>query len=398
MKVLFIHEVNYLTKVIFEMHEYPELFAVHGDDVAFYHYPEGAGWRSHSVRSTRKVIAGRVHADAAITLITPPTFGGSGLERFVAPLLAIGSLRREMRSGGYDAVVLYAVPTFGWQAVWLGKRYGVPVLFRALDVSHQIRRSIATPLIKLAEKYIYKNATVLSANNPALAEYCVDFSGRKGETVVNVPPIDLSHFEKQVTADLHATVGLPVGAKVVLYMGTFFDFSGLDVVLETMVEHFYARPELRLVMVGGGELDPILRKRVKDLGLEDKVLFTGVVPYARLPEYLKLADVAINPFRPELLTHVALPHKVLQYMAAGVPTVSTSLRGLRGVVGEASGVTWADGPEAVTHAAVALAYSDLLGEAATAQLRCVAERFSKEAAVDSFRSQVEALEYDATHD
>lgn len=398
MKVLFIHEVNYLTKVIFEMHEYPELFALHGDDVAFYHYPEAAGRSSRSWRSARQEIAGRVHPDATVTLITPPTFGGSGLERFVAPLLAMRSLRREIRSGKYDAIVLYAVPTFGWQAVWLGRRLGVPVLFRALDVSHQIRRSIATPLIKLAEKYVYKNADVLSANNPALAEYCVEFSGRTGEAVVNVPPIDLSHFEKPVTADLHASLGLGPDSKVVLYMGTFFDFSGLDAVLDAMVGHFAAHPELRLVLVGGGELDASLRARVTELGLEEKVIFTGVVPYARLPEYLKLADVAINPFRPQLLTHVALPHKVLQYMAAGVPTVSTALRGLRGVIGEASGVTWAEGPEQVADAAVALAYSGSLQEAAEDQLACVTGRFSKEAAVESFRSQVEALRYHASHE
>jgi len=399
-RILFVHEVNYLNKVIFEMHEFPELLALRGHKVSFFHYPEAADRPRVSLRTKTTRISGRVHPDAEIDLITPPTFGGSRVERYFAPLLACRALRREVCSRGYDVIVLYSVPTTGWQTVAFAKRAGVPVVFRALDVSHKIRRSFVGPLVRVVEKYIYRNATLLSANNPAMADYCVELSGRVGPTVVNLPPVDFLHFDEQVEADLRGELGLPRSAKVVLYMGTFFSFSGLDVVIAGMVEQFKRYPDLRLVLVGAGELDKALRDLVAQLGVSNRVIFTGVVPYAKLPQYLKLADVAINPFRPELLTHVALPHKVLQYMAAGVPTVSTSLRGLRGVLGEGSGVTWVDDPNGVANAASALARENpsALAAISRAQLDRVRARFSEEMAVASFEEALRAVARHHVHD
>lgn len=358
MRILFVHEVNYRNKVIFEMHEFPELLSLQGHEIAFFHYPESPDRPKRSWTTHREVIQGRVHPDASLTLITPPTFGGGARERYLAPLLNAPSLQSEIRRGGYDVIFLYSVPTTGWQAVAFARRAGVPVVFRALDVSHQIRKSPLTAFIRLAEKYIYRNSALLSGNNPALVQYCVAMSGRTGPSQVNLPPIDLSHFEQGDGAGLRRDLGIGRQEKVLLYMGSFFEFSGLDVVVNDMVELCRIHDRLRLVLVGGGALDATLRKMVNDLGLSDRVIFTGVVPYAKLPDYLRIADVALNPFVPQLLTNVALPHKVLQYMAAGIPVVTTSLTGLRGVLGEESGVTWVASPEDVAAEATALAFRD----------------------------------------
>lgn len=177
LRILFVHEVNYTTKVIYEMHEFPELLALKGHDVTFFHYPESPAVPHRSFKSTKVKIKGRAYPEAEIQLVTPATFGGSPVERYFAPLLGLPALRSEIRHGAYDVIVLYSVPTPGWQTVRIASGAGVPVVFRALDVSHQIRSSPVSPLIRLAEKYIYKNATLVSANNPAMAEYCVEISG-----------------------------------------------------------------------------------------------------------------------------------------------------------------------------------------------------------------------------
>lgn len=393
MKILFIHEVNYRSKVIFEMHEFPELLAARGHEVSFFHYPEATGRGNVSLRARRERISGRVHSAVSLTLITPPTFGGGRGERLFAPLLALRSLHREVRKGGYDVVVLYAVPTTGWQAVFFARRAGVPVVFRALDVSHLIRGSRLAPLIRAAERYVYRHATLLSANNPALGDYCDQISEREGPTVVHLPPLDLSHFRGPFGDELRGALGLTPRQKVLVFMGSFFSFSGLDVVVDALpplVERF---PDLRVVLVGGGELDADLRERVERLGLSNHVIFTGVVPYAELPRYLGLADVAINPFHPALLTNVALPHKVLQYMAAGTPVVSTSLTGLRAVLGDDSGVTWVDASADLPVVAAELAHAPraALREIAGRQMRCVGERFEEGRAVDAFETSLQAL-------
>jgi glycosyltransferase involved in cell wall biosynthesis len=265
----------------------------------------------------------------------------------------------------------------------------VPVVFRALDVSHQIRRSPLSRLIKRAERYIYANASLVSANNPAMAEYCIELSGRLGPTSVDLPPVDLTHFEEP-TRSVREDLGIGEDERVIVYMGSFFEFSGLDIVVERLAPTLRAESDLRLLLVGGGDLDASLRARVAELGLENQIVFTGIIPYAKLPAYLRAGTVAINPFRPQLLTDVAFPHKVLQYMAAGVPAVSTSLRGLRGVLGDEAGVTWATGPGTIAETALRIANlprteRELIAERQRAFVKAT---FSKESAVESFESSL----------
>jgi glycosyltransferase involved in cell wall biosynthesis len=78
------------------------------------------------------------------------------------------------------------------------------------------------------------------------------------------------------------------------------------------------------------------------------------VPYEKLPGVLSLADVAFNSFEPILISNVAFPHKVLQYLATGIPTVSTKLEGLYSALGEDAGVIWVESPEQVFDAALKL--------------------------------------------
>jgi glycosyltransferase involved in cell wall biosynthesis len=225
-----------------------------------------------------------------------------------------------------------------------------------------------------------------------MAAYCVEVSGRTGPVSVDLPPVDLAHFERPVE-DVRDRYGLDHEHRVIAYMGSFFEFSGLDDVLLALRPAFSADPLLRLLLIGGGELEPRLRELVVDNGLDDRVVFTGVVPYAQLPEHLAMADVAINPFRPEQVTNVAFPHKVLQYMAAGIPAVSTSLRGLRGVLGDDSGVRWADDATGVAEIAVHLAEADSDQRAlnAAVQRAFVDKTFSLERAAGGLESSIRSV-------
>jgi glycosyltransferase involved in cell wall biosynthesis len=132
---------------------------------------------------------------------------------------------------------------------------------------------------------------------------------------------------------------------VATYMGSLFPFSGLLQVISDFSQ--LSRSNDLLLIIGGGEIENELRKKVKELNLENKVIFTGVVNYAELPDYLSVSDVLINPFEPTLVTNLALPHKVLQYLATGIPTVSTKLSGLFESLGDSAGIYWVDSPNKI---------------------------------------------------
>jgi glycosyltransferase involved in cell wall biosynthesis len=345
LKILFIHEVNYRSKVIFEMHEFPELLAIAGHEVHFLEFPEDAGKRNTSIRTRYSQISGRAYPEAKIHLITPPTIGGGFIDRMLAPIAVLPQLQKLISKGGFDVVVLYAVPTFGWQTVRIAKKAGVPVVFRALDVSHLIRRGLTSQLVKLAERNVYRKATVISANNIALGEYVANLGKRTDSPLVNFPPLDLEHFAHQNRRQMRTNMSIDQNSFVATYMGSLFSFSGLLQVVSDFA--LLSQSDDRLLIIGGGGINNELRKEVKELKLENKVIFTGVIDYTELPDYLSVSDVLINPFEPTLVTNLALPHKVLQYLATGIPTVSTKLSGLFESLGDAAGIYWVDSPDKI---------------------------------------------------
>ncbi len=345
MKILFIHEVNYEKKVIFEIQEYPELLSLLGHEVDFLQFPENCGIKSFSFRTKIKKINGRVYQNAKINLITPPTLGGTFLERLFSTVLIIPLLGKLISREKYDVVVLYAVPTSGWQAAKIAKIKKVPIIFRALDVSHLLRSGFTKKLVETAESIVYKNVDLISANNLALAKYCQKLSNKTVPVAVNYPPLDLSHFSENLNQISRSHYGLTDSDFVLLFMGTFYEFSGIKKVIQDL--WISNEPNVKLLLVGGGVQEPKLKRLVAELGITDKVKFTGVVSYEKLPQILKLADVAFNSFEPMLVSNVAFPHKVLQYLASGVSTVSTKLEGLYSVLKTDAGVYWVDYPEEV---------------------------------------------------
>jgi glycosyltransferase involved in cell wall biosynthesis len=385
--------VNYLTKPIFEMHEFPEHLAALGHEVGFVQFPEGLSRADLTNTPFKREIAGRVLRDIGLTLYTPKTLSGKLLGRLLTVLTFRNQFRNILQDFKPDVVLSFAVPTSGWQALNVSKKSGIPFVFRALDVSRKIRKSIFSPLVAMAERFVYRNADWVSANNAAMLEYVLQNGGKKEHTSVSFPPLDLEHFKavRKGAESIRAQLSIPVEAKVILYMGSFFYFSGLPEVIRTFAKE--ANHDDYLVIIGAGEQDKELEGVAQDLAIQDKVLFTGLVRFADLPRYLAVADVAINPLKPSLVSNTALPNKVLQYMAAGLPVVSTRLRGLELTFGsDLSGLIFEKDSSDVASSALRLAH----GGANLEQLGLdnavkVTELFAPGLAVKSFEKQLAAL-------
>jgi glycosyltransferase involved in cell wall biosynthesis len=171
-------------------------------------------------------------------------------------------------------------------------------------------------------------------------------------------------------------------------MGSFFYFSGIPDVIRGFAKE--ANRGEYLVLVGTGEQAKELRSLVNELGIQDKVLFTGLVSFSNLPGYLSIADVAINPLKPSLVSSTALPNKVLQYMASGIPVVSTRLRGLELSFGtELPGLIFVEDPSAVASTALKLARTESnLEQLGLGNALKAAKLFAPGIAVKSFEAQL----------
>jgi glycosyltransferase involved in cell wall biosynthesis len=115
-----------------------------------------------------------------------------------------------------------------------------------------------------------------------------------------------------------------------------------------------ARPGWSIVLVGGVGLgDPAAD--VSSLRDAPNIHLLGRRPYDRLPEVLRGADAAIIPYAVNELTRSVFPMKVYEYLAAGLPVVSTPLPALAGLEDIAFA---ADAPEMVAAIEAALEADD----------------------------------------
>lgn len=333
MRFLFVHEVNWREKVTYEIHDIPELLSIAGHEVTFIDFPEFAKTdtrsRGFGFRTSRALAQTRAHPGSKVDVFTPGVVVGGNFRRYLATLTFVPLFWRTVRSRKIDLVVLYGVPTNGWQTVLLAKILKVPVIFRAIDIAHLLRETRFKFLVKKAERYIYKHVAHISAHNEALKNYCISYGASANKISIDFPRLDVERFKPTLRDEhLAANLGINPGQKVVLFRGTLYRFSGLEKFVELFAEYLRDNPDTCLLIVGSGEAESQIRETISRHNLGQQVILTPFVSYDELVRHICLADVSINTFIPSLVTHCVLPGRVLQSMACGIPVVSTPLQGM----------------------------------------------------------------------
>lgn len=126
--------------------------------------------------------------------------------------------------------------------------------------------------------------------------------------------------------------GLAPSDRVVLYQGVMNAGRGLR---ELVLSAGQFPHEVRLVMLGHGVLESSLRRLVQESGLTDRVLMLGSVPHADLPHWTASADLGVLILDPiNLSKRLSLANKIFEYMAAGIPILTTDLPENRRIIEE----------------------------------------------------------------
>jgi len=147
--------------------------------------------------------------------------------------------------------------------------------------------------------------------------------------------VHLEHFER-AGKDRRQELGIE-GKQVLLYHGVLSPNRGLQNALrafDSLKEKF---PDLFFLFVGDGDGRIELEQLAKDLGLNDRVIFTGKVPYVQVSEYIRSANMAILPFPDITWWAVSSPIKLMEYLATGISIIATNIDAHRWVVEKTGG-------------------------------------------------------------
>src|SRR5262245_50709196 len=143
MRILVVHEVNYLSKIIYEFQILPEILSLLGHDVTVIDYDDT--WRQDPQTHGTALQARTYHdvhrdyAKASITLQRSVMIRLPILSRISGALTDTQEIRRLLSEADKpDVVLLYGIPTIGVQALLLAHRARVPVICRAIDVTHEL--------------------------------------------------------------------------------------------------------------------------------------------------------------------------------------------------------------------------------------------------------------------
>jgi len=114
-----------------------------------------------------------------------------------------------------------------------------------------------------------------------------------------------------------ASLGLPPEAPVVAYLGLLAEYQGTPHLLQAAALLRERYPKVRYLIMGYPAVDTYREMAVR-LGIADRVVFTGRVPYEEAPRWLGLGDIGVAP----KLSATEGCGKILDYMAMALPTVA----------------------------------------------------------------------------
>jgi len=117
-----------------------------------------------------------------------------------------------------------------------------------------------------------------------------------------------------------------IGAEPVIgILARLSDVKGQDVLVEAMKDVVPVFPDVKLLLVGEGKLDPLLKKLVVKFGLKNNVIFFPVIK--KIPEILSIFDVFVLPSRQE-----GLGISVMEAQAAGLPVIASNTGGIPSLI------------------------------------------------------------------
>jgi glycosyltransferase involved in cell wall biosynthesis len=277
--------------------------------------------------------------DVAVRRLPP---GGSGPTRkWALSAPAFGAVLSA--HGEFDVLVTLGFRVLGAPVVTAGGLLGLPVVLKAEsrgELSGEFFRpglerrglSLASAPVRAAlevRNRILRRAAAFVAMSSELER---EFLGEDipAERIHRIPnAVDVERFtpvDRARRSDLRRELGVPAGARLLVYTGRLVDYKGLPELIEIWPRVRQAHSAAHLVLVGEGGSDQAaceeeLRRRVDVLGIARSVRFTGAV--ADVVPWLQAADGFVFPSAEE-----AFGLSLVEAMACGLPVVTTDVGGL----------------------------------------------------------------------
>jgi len=244
----------------------------------------------------------------------------------------LSGIRKAVKEKGIDVILSTNIlPSF------LANYAGVPVVFDYLDHLEE-SASIYYPgtlfgrLVKFGVSKITRYNLLHAASVITVTEELKQYLRGIGAKDIAVVPngVDTGLLRPLPADQSKAALGL--SGKVIGYVGSLEHWVDLETVVRAL-----PKLDVTLLVVGPGlftDYGDLIRDLAKDLGVQDRVVFTGAVKYSDLSRYISAMDIGLNPLKMMKKNEYAAGGKVFNYLACGRPVLSSRMLSLQRLLGD----------------------------------------------------------------
>lgn len=243
-------------------------------------------------------------------------------------------------------------------ALRVGKSLGIPVVYEirafwedaAVDHGTSKEWGLRYRLTRALESYAIKHVNAVTTICEGLRKDIVQRGVPAAKVTVIPNAVNIENFNVGEEPDQQLAQELKVQGKVLLgFIGSFYAYEGLDILLRAVPAMLAANPNIRVLLVGGGPQELGLKALVEQLDIREQVIFTGRVPHEQVQRYYNLIDVLVYPRLRMRLTDLVTPLKPLEAMAQGRLLAASNVGGHRELIEDGkTGVLFdADNPQAL---------------------------------------------------
>ena len=212
-------------------------------------------------------------------------------------------------------------------------------------------------LTRLVETYAARRADAVAVICDGLRQDLIRRGIAPDKVFVSPNGVDMDLFGTPPGEDSAFALSLGLDdADTVGFIGSFYDYEGLDDLIAAMPMLLERRPKARLLLVGGGPMEDALRAQASASPAADRIQFVGRVPHDEVERYYALIDILAYPRKAMRLTELVTPLKPLEAMAQRKLVAASNVGGHRELIED--GVTGTLFP-AGDPAALAAALADL---------------------------------------
>jgi PEP-CTERM/exosortase A-associated glycosyltransferase len=314
-----------------------------------------AGWDVRGITSVRQYQHGEVRghsvqeAEGLIFHRTMPAAGGPPLLREYREVSVLADAIVALHATWpFDLIHAHSPALNGLAAAWAAQRLGLPLVYEirafwedaAVGNGKGTQGSLRYRLTRALENHVIGKADAVAVICEGLRRDLISRGVDDRKITVSPNGVDLELFGSPLARDeaLAGELGL-TGKRVIGYIGSFYDYEGLDDLVAAMTHLKAAAKDAHLLLVGGGPVEQALREQAKASPVAERIHFAGRVPHDQVERYYSLVDILAYPRKSMRLTDLVTPLKPLEAMAQGRLVAASNVGGHRELIED--GVTGA---------------------------------------------------------